>query len=525
MGRAKALSAKGLFKEAEIVLGNAVALDGAVKEPLFLLSCLIRQGQIHKALAQALKYIGNDALEPSHARLLSELTAALFLARPVPLEAAEGDPPARVEWFAAANAAREALSALTAQEPAIEIERLIADIPARSAFGPVRLILKGLLTDDPAKARRLFDGVPSDSPFGPLRLAAEAGLPGEPAEVIGRLSRASAAQQAFAIGRLGGSAATTPMLARLVEADRAGPRALFSLLTRQAAALPAIDVRKACFNLLPQIPDSIPLFEKSFGKLAEAEKARIFALGAEAKQDWKRAETHWRAAAERYGNDGSPEGRLSAGVIYRHLAELARREEGIAGDRSLADPVVLYLRKSLDCDPDYLPAVLELIKQYREDGDDKEWHALADEAAERFPTDSAALLQAIEVGGRPQGVQEGGGFRQTASGRRSHQPVGPSAHDRAADLARSQADAIEATRPRLEGARRRRRVGTRRCAERRSQDQPGRGRLARRAGPAGRGATSRGGGFGGRGRGRLVPRRAAGCDDGAARPTRGADRT
>ena len=175
VGRAKALSAKGLFKEAEIVLGNAVALDGAVKEPLFLLSCLIRQGQIHKALAQALKYIGSDALEPSHARLLSELTAALFLARPVPLEAAEGDPPARVEWFAAANAAREALSALTAQEPAIEIERLIADIPARSAFGPVRLILKGLLTDDPAKARRLFDGVSSDSPFGPLRLAAEAG--------------------------------------------------------------------------------------------------------------------------------------------------------------------------------------------------------------------------------------------------------------------------------------------------------------------------------------------------------------
>ena len=30
LGRAKALFAKGLFKEAEIVLGNAAALDGAV---------------------------------------------------------------------------------------------------------------------------------------------------------------------------------------------------------------------------------------------------------------------------------------------------------------------------------------------------------------------------------------------------------------------------------------------------------------------------------------------------------------
>ena len=58
LGRAKALSAKGLLKEAEVVLGNAAALDGAVKEPLFLISCLVRQGQIHKALAQGLNISG-----------------------------------------------------------------------------------------------------------------------------------------------------------------------------------------------------------------------------------------------------------------------------------------------------------------------------------------------------------------------------------------------------------------------------------------------------------------------------------
>ena len=64
LGRAKALFAKGLFKETEIVLGNAAALDGAVKEPLFLISCLVRQGQLDKALGQGLKHVGTDALEP-----------------------------------------------------------------------------------------------------------------------------------------------------------------------------------------------------------------------------------------------------------------------------------------------------------------------------------------------------------------------------------------------------------------------------------------------------------------------------
>jgi cellulose synthase operon protein C len=410
VGRAKALSAKGLFKEAEVVLGNAVALDGAVREPLFLLSCLIRQGQIQKALAQALKYIGIDALAPGQGRLLSDLTAALYLARPVPLAAGDGDPPARVEWIAAANAALEALAALTAQKPADEIELLLANIPARSPFGPVRLIVKSLLTEDPAKARRLLDGMPPDSAFGPLRLAAEAALPGEPAEVVGRLSGVSAAQRAFALDRLGGAASGSPMLARLLDAERGGPGTLFTFLSKQATSLPAADVRNACFNLLPEVPDRIALFEKTFGKLREADKARIFALAAEAKQDWARAETQWRAAAAQFADDGSREGKLSAGIIYRHLATLSVKEPEIAGVDIFSDPVVSYLRKSLDCDPDHLPAVLQLIKLYREDSNDKDWHALADEAAQRFPTDSAVLMQAIESAAARKAYKRAAGF-------------------------------------------------------------------------------------------------------------------
>jgi tetratricopeptide (TPR) repeat protein len=505
VGRAKTLSAKGLFKEAEVVLGNAVALGGAVKEPLLLLSCLIRQGQIEKALAQALRYIGTDIAEPHQRRPLSELTAALFLARPVPLKSGDGDPPARAEWIAAANAARAALAALTEQKPADEIEPLLTNIPARSPFGPVRLIVKAMLTDDPAKARRLLDGVPPASPFGSLRLAVEAALPGEPAEVIGQLGQASTAQRAFALDRLGGgSASGPPLLARLLDAERGGPGTLFNFLSKQATTLPAADIRSACLNLLPWLPDRVILFEKTFGKLSEAEKARILALAAETKQDWTRAETSWRAAAEHFACDGLRDGKLSAGIIYRHLASLALKEPMIAGEDPFTDPVVSYLKKSLDYDPDHLPAVLQLIKRYRDDGDDKDWHALTEEAVQRFPAESAVLMQAIES------------LREEASGGRSHQPAGAPAHDRATDIVRPQTDAREASRPRLEGAGRSRRVGPLRYAERRPSDQPRTRRLARRAGPGGGGATSRGTGFGRWRRGRLVPHRLAGCAADAA---------
>ena len=125
------------------------------------------------------------------------------------------------------------------------------------------------------------------------------------------------------------------MLARLIDAERGGPGALFAFLSKHATTFAAADVRNACFNLLPQIPDRIVLFEKSFGKLPEAEKSRILALAAEAKPDWKRAETHWRAAAEFYAQDGSREGKLSAAVIYRHLAELAHKRAVDCGRRGV----------------------------------------------------------------------------------------------------------------------------------------------------------------------------------------------
>ena len=151
------------------------------------------------------------------------------------------------------------------------------------------------------------------------------------------------------------------------------------------------------------------MFENSFGKLPEAEKSRILALAAEAKPDWKRAETHWRAAAERFANDGSREGKLSAAVIYRHLAELAHKEPMIEGDGMFAirsSPTAQKPR--LRSGPSSGGAAAH--QAYREDGDDKEWRALAEEAAQRFPTESAVLLQAIESAAAGKAYKKAAGF-------------------------------------------------------------------------------------------------------------------
>ena len=395
LGRAKALAAKGLFKEAEIVLGNA-APHGTIKEPLFLLHCLIRQGEFQKALAHALKYV--DAAPVRDGPELAELTAALYLANPVALTASEYDQSTRATFVAAARAARDALNAWIAGDPADAIDPLLARIPLSSPFRGARLIVKALLcaSDDPAKARRLLDGVAAGSPFAPLRLAVEAALPGEPSELVNRWRDAGAAQQSFAIDMAAGSAAGAQTLARLLEAERGGPAALFGFLLKQAAHLPPTTTRSACLNLLPRLPDRIGQFEKAFGVLPNVEKGRILALAAEAKGRWRSAEQHWRAVAAQFEQQGSRDARLSAGVVFRHLADLASKEEMVEGEGYHSEPVTYYLKKSLGADPDYLPALIQLIDLLRKNGQEKEWRALAEQAARRFPDESAILLRAIE---------------------------------------------------------------------------------------------------------------------------------
>ena len=91
----------------------------------------------------------------------------------------------------------------------------------------------------------------------------------------------------------------------------------------------------------------------------------------------------------------SPDSRLMAGVIYRHVAGLAEKHPEIAGGDT--SPSIDYLERSLRADPDHLPAVLKLIGLYRTEGQDKDWHRLAEDAAQRFPQQSAILLQAVDL--------------------------------------------------------------------------------------------------------------------------------
>jgi hypothetical protein len=399
-GRARALAAKRMFKEAAVVLENTLAADGTLCDPLFYVQCLIRDGQQQKAAAHALLYAGQQTALPDDERAaLEDLTAALLLTAPSHPDAARPSPPERTRWLELAAASRDALEAWTNGAPVEEVERHLGRISLRSAFRPVRLLLKALLDGlqeaERSRQRQVLKAIGQHSAFVGLREAVDAAVGG--AVDAAAWHRQTPAQQAFVAEVRGLPAPASRFLAGSAAAARGGAAPLFAFLLKQAD-LPQAEIRSACLNLLPQLTDRLPQFEKAFGPLSALERHRIHALAAEARGEWRKAEAFWNRAVEAVPG-GDPQAGLMRGVMLRHLADLAERHPQIEGDPAdpYGDPATAYLERSCEADPDHVPAVLALIARYRSEERDKDWQRLAEEAAQRFPDNRAALQQATEA--------------------------------------------------------------------------------------------------------------------------------
>lgn len=410
-GRARALAAKGMFKEAVMVLENTLTQAGLLREPTLYVTCLIRDGQQPKAAAYLLHCVASGAVPAGQRAAFEDLTAALLVAVPQLPAPTRLDAPEAARWRELAGASREALAAWVDGAPAAEVDRHLQRISLRSAFRPVRLLLKCLITrpPDPERTRRLLETIEPASPFFSFRQAVEAAVCAGPGLNADAWHRLTPTQQAFAAETGGLQAAAAQSLGRLSTAARGGPAALFAWLLKQRD-LPQAEVRSACLNLLPQVPDRLSQFESSFGPVPPLERYRVQALAAEARGDWRSVERSWSLAARLTGAAEDRTSRLSSGVIYRHLAHLASMHPEIEGSDDESDPEIVYLERSSDADPDHIPTVLERIAYYRTEAREKDWHRLAEEAAQRFPEDSQVLLQATQSAMARQAYKKAAGF-------------------------------------------------------------------------------------------------------------------
>lgn len=409
-GRARALAEKGMFKEAAIVLENTFASGGTIREPLLYLSCLIHQNQPQKARRVALDAM--TRLPAAEAARLAECAAALSLAVPAPiaLDARNGG---SEPWLEQSRAAEAALRAWLQGQPTDEVDRLISRIPLRSPFGAMRLILKGLIVHDAVKARGLLAMIPADSLFAGVRDAAGAAS-SDRHDLLRHWPRLRPAQQQFVAEMRGMPRDRVGLLNQIQDAERRGPAALLSLLTRRGLPLPEEELRTACLNLLPAAPDRMAQFTQRFGPLPPSEHNRITALSAEAQRDWDHAILCWHALVSALERDEAPDSRLAQAVVLRHMADLASTHHDIDDEREApgADLVALYLEHSLQADPTDLTAMLALLDRYRASDDQKEWYRAAELAVVRFPGNTTVLLHAVDAAVARSAFKKAAGFAQ-----------------------------------------------------------------------------------------------------------------
>ena len=384
-----------MFMEAALVLENTLAHADSVRDPGLYLTCLLRDGQQQKAAAHFLSHPDAGAECPD----LEALVAALLVAVPRFPDSVPRPTPEKIRWRELAVAARDALEAWCNGADSREIDQRLNAISLRSAFRPLRVLLKTLITapSDPERTRQLLETIPPGSPFYPLRQAVALAIGRESSPDPSAWNRLTPAQQAFVADTLALPATGSQFLARLAAAELAGPGALFNFLLKQTDR-PRLDIRNACLSLLPQIPDRIAQFEKSFGALSPAERSRIHALGAEARGDWEAAGRHWQNFVAAIGGPEDPDrnARLSKGVVLRHLASLAAKRDEIETASYGDDPVIDFLERAVEADPDYIATYLELIAHYRNHSSPEAWRDLVEDAAERFPNDPRVLQQALD---------------------------------------------------------------------------------------------------------------------------------
>lgn len=395
VGRARALAGKGMVKEALIVLENTIAANGVAHDPWLYLGCLIRQGHHQKALAYCLRHGGEAGSDDGR---LADLLAALRLAGQSPPAAGREDNGKSKAAEPVLRCAEQALAAWSGGRSDAEVDQALQGISLRSAFKPLRLILKSQIAgaDNRENSRKLLGMIPAESAFAGWRRAALAALAGSD-DLLAEWGGLSPAQRRYVAEARGLSADSLRCLDELEQAGRIGPAALFTALLKRADSLPAAAVRAGCLELVPGAPDRLPQFEARFGVLAPLDRHRVQALVAEARGAWREAERHWLDVVAALDRQADPEAPLAKAVIYRHLVRLVRTHEELSDEDFRGDLVAKYLEDGLTADPEDLEGTLDLIGHYHERGETRDWNQWVDRAVQRFPRDSTVLMAAIEA--------------------------------------------------------------------------------------------------------------------------------
>ncbi|MFV0278825.1 MAG: hypothetical protein ACK5HY_16825, partial [Parahaliea sp.] len=277
-GRAHALAAKGMIKEAIVMWRNrAENCNRSPAEPV-LLALLFQDAQVDAArqlIREHLPYLH----EAGHLPRVRELCAAQALAgHSALLDLFPEDDPVRRD-YPIALAALEAYCQRRDEAP----QQALRALPFRSPFRDFRQLLKVLLLceTEPDTAHALLSRVAASSPFHTLARAIRAGLmpAAEYLQQFGRMAKAERHLSAALRGIPEQQLAAAHELAQLGDAPE--PAKVLRFLLRHRETLGDSFVGESARRILVHYPGGEGVYAQSLGRLSSFDRLRIDALRAE----------------------------------------------------------------------------------------------------------------------------------------------------------------------------------------------------------------------------------------------------
>ncbi len=345
-GRINQLSAKGMYKEALVILHNMQTHFPDQDAGLRVL-LLVQAEQYGKALMHY--EAAGDALTTQQKQAVDEIFAALLLSGQdkLLLEFAS-DAPLRVQL----PSAQQALRYYTQGQDSEALECL-QHIPFRSPYKNFCLALKGMLAfhDQKDKARSFFDKIDTGSPFtalvSPYLHLLKDGMDG--ASKQGAIAEHLSITEKKAVQLLQGLDKSKLKLISSLQKNCATPAGFLRCLLTAGTCLDSKQLKNLCYRLLAHDPSFLRMYEKKFGAFKdEFEYARLKALAMEIEDEAYEIPEMWRQVCKILVERKDPNDALKIALTHRHIAGLICR---IHGEEHRQQDQREELEKSLLYDP------------------------------------------------------------------------------------------------------------------------------------------------------------------------------
>ena len=380
--RALGFAAKGMYKEAVVLWEN---YRESAQPP-------------YKALDHYLAWLLNTRQFPLFRKTLQQLTARQLdrdyreLAGWLGLLIIAGHPefqqdlPEDSIFAAHLQIAQTALQACANNDPEA-VEAALKQLPHRSAFRDFRTLLKAALltAKAPQQAQALLDRIVPASPYAQsARLLYACTCSG--AALAQEMTYFTPKQRRMLGAIKGLNKKQLELLEQLAKyRDRLNDKARFDLAIRYQVLFGEELAEDFCRALLRTYPAGRRDFRKHFGGLGEFQENRMQALACERNDQIVDAVQHWEQCL-RALREEPDEGGLQSSLILRHIA-----------DMQMPPDSTLYLKRSLEFDPDDKDSYLQILRDYEADpdsaGDYKTW---LNRALQKFPGDIDVLTLGLQ---------------------------------------------------------------------------------------------------------------------------------